>query len=95
MCSVCCVVKLKSRISELELANGFSPEIKVSSVAQAAGNILIVPKLSNYYKLILPFAPTISCVCGCSRTQPALETQKILLSFYHWMFSRIESSPPA
>ena len=27
----------------------------------------IVRKLSNYYTLILPFAPTVSCVCGCSR----------------------------
>ena len=28
----------RTRISELELANGFSPEITVSSVAQATGN---------------------------------------------------------
>ena len=27
----------------------------------------MVRKLSNYYTLILPFAPTVSCVCGCSR----------------------------
>ena len=66
------------------------PEIKFRMRRKSTGNSTEITQLlyTHFYLLLPPSAVSVVA----RGTQPALETQTILLPFYHWIFSRRETS---
>ena len=66
------------------------PEIKFRMRRTSTGNSTEITQLlyTHFYLLLPPSAVSVVA----RGTQPALETQTILLPSYHWIFSRRETS---